>query len=106
MTASDIIGPISVTERSGNYTSSMLNRFAWSEDPQGTAGLLFVEFDSGDEYVYYGVPRNLYTELKERAEHPDADREDDSTVGEFFHREIRQEFDKRDSYDAFDAIIN
>lgn len=82
-----------VTEgEQSTYTSSSLSRFAWQEDPFGDHGFLHVVFRSGARYVYIGVPENLAEQLQRRAYTPS---QYEDTVGEFFHKKIRNEFKRK-----------
>ena len=74
------------------YTSSSLARFAWQEDPFGESGFLHVVFQSGERYVYIGVPEEEAEKLQDRACNPD---EYVDTVGEFFYNQIRNEYKQK-----------
>lgn len=74
------------------YTSSSLSKFAWQSDPFGERGFLHVVFRSGERYVYIGVSEDTAEELRSRAHNPS---EHGSSVGEFFHAKIRNEFKRK-----------
>ena len=79
-------------ENTDTYTSSSLARFAWREDPFGDLGFLHVVFQSGERYVYIGVPEEEAEELRGRAYYPD--RYTDS-VGKFFYKNIRNKYQRK-----------
>lgn len=71
------------------YNSSSLARFAWDPNPIGQNGTLHVEFQSGEQYIYLGVPEHLAEELRKRAYNPE---QFAKTVGQFFYSNIRNRF--------------
>lgn len=80
---------------SGNpetYNSSHIAQFGWTENPIGSNGFLVVEFQSGDEYVYMGVPEDISDELEDRAKNP---KEYGDSVGQYFNANIRKRFHRR-----------
>ena len=74
------------------YDSSSLAQFVWRPNPLGNKGFLHVEFQSGGQYIYMGVPKTLAEELQERAHNPERYA---NSVGEFFYNNIRNEFSRR-----------
>jgi hypothetical protein len=54
--------------------SSFVKNVAWDEDSES----LFIRFNSGTTWVYFGVPRNIYSELIKSP-----------SVGQYFNVNIR-----------------
>lgn len=54
--------------------SSFVKNVAWDEDSES----LFIRFNSGTTWVYFGVPRNIYSELIKSP-----------SVGQYFNINIR-----------------
>jgi len=54
--------------------SSFVKNVAWDEDSES----LFIRFNSGTTWVYFGVPRNVYSELIKSP-----------SVGQYFNINIR-----------------
>lgn len=68
--------------RLGNFDidsveSTAFDQIGYSKDDQA----LYLEFDNGGQYIYFGVPESLYHEMK-----------DATSVGAFFHKHIRNAY--------------
>lgn len=77
------------SETEETYNSSHLVKFAWVNNPIGDQGFLVVTFQTGDQYIYMGVPENIFEDLESRATEPE--RHSD-TVGQYFNSEVRDVF--------------
>lgn len=100
----EVEGPVDVTESNPDtYTSSNLSQFAWTPDPQGSEGLLYVEFQDGGQYVYVGAPRDTFLAMRERAYNPE---DHEESTGEFFHRHVVDQYRRRgEDYERFEDIL-
>jgi hypothetical protein len=100
-----MLGPIDVTENTDStYTSSHLSQFAWSEDPEGSAGLLYVEFQGGNQYLYEGVNESYFRDMADRSFTPGVY---SSSAGQYFQSEIVDFFDERGiDYHTFDEMLD
>lgn len=98
-------GPVDVTSANADtYDSSHLSQFAWTDDPAGTRGLLFVEFQDGGEYVYKNVPQSEFDELERRSVRGNSVSE---TTGQYFQRAIVNAYDEKDvDYQRFEDVLN
>lgn len=98
-------GPVDVTSaNSDTYDSSHVAQFAWTDDPAGTRGLLFVEFQDGGEYVYKDVPESEFNELEGRA---DRDGSFSETTGQYLQRVIVSRYDEKEvDYERFDEVLD
>lgn len=98
-------GPVDVTSANADtYDSSHLSQFAWTDDPAGTRGLLFVEFQDGGEYVYKNVPRGEFDELERRSVRGNSVSE---TAGQYFQRAIVNVYDEKDvDYQKFEEVLD
>ena len=100
-----ILGPVDVTENNPEtYTSSHLSQFAWTDDPEGSAGLLFVEFQHGSSYIYVGAGEEYWSELRSRAHHPERY---DETAGEYFTNVVKEHFSREGlDYVDFEDVLD
>lgn len=74
------------------YTSTHIAKFHWMDNKIDINGFLLVEFQSGDMYMYMGVPEKISDELEERAKNPESYA---SSVGQFFNANVRNRFDRQ-----------
>lgn len=105
-----VLGPIKLTEdEEETYDSSHVRQFAWTDDPAGTPGLLYVEFQDGGAYVYKGVPRDEYDALVDRAYEETQPMGDPAgqTTGEYLQRNIVKEYTEEDvEYNRFEDLLD
>jgi hypothetical protein len=71
-------------------TSGMADQIGWNDDPLDEDGILHIEFNGGDRYLYLGVPRTVAIELLHRATNPD---HYDESLEQYFHDHIRTTYD-------------
>lgn len=74
------------------YNSSHIAQFAWENNPIGSNGILFVEFQESGEYIYMDVPQEIEEELEARATNPE---DYEESVGQYFNRAVVQRFHRR-----------
>lgn len=93
MAQSKQISPTETTESNPDtYNSSSIARFAWEQTLMGEHGILHVEFQSGGQYIYLGVPQRLAEELKMRAYEPE---KFSDSLGQFFYKNVRNQFERK-----------
>lgn len=97
---------INVTPKNDStYDSDFIKRFTWSDDPEGSRGLLYVEFQEGGSYVYIDVPEKEYNEIKSLA-YP-ADQHSGLTSGKYLKRVVIQKYDtKGQDYQKFEDLLD
>jgi hypothetical protein len=100
-----IKGPVDVTsDNPETYNSSHLTKFAWTDDPAGTQGLLFVGFSDGGGYVYKDVPETEFDELERRSS-PDSSISE--TTGQYFHKSIVNVYTEEEvDYNRFEDVLD